>query len=767
MSVTALGRRLHLEATRANERRLLVIAGDRDAGFDAAFDAIEGCVDATNGDGDTTDGGVVGNIGDATVAIVSSRTGFRFERVPPERADELMGATRSVVVLDCHEGFTPNVLGQVTGVVDGGGLFVMVTPPLDDWPDRTDAFDESMAVPPFEVGEVGGLFRSRLVATLREHPGVGIVTVDQNGSDEIRILKEGTTDPPESPKRRTPGRPSDVTFPDPAYDRCLTGDQVRAVRAFERLRDPGTAVVLEADRGRGKSSAAGLAAGALAADGRDVLVTAPTRNHADELFARARTITDELGDSTGEVRFALPAEAVTLPGEPDVVFVDEAAALPVRTLERLLEAPAIGFCTTVHGYEGSGRGFSVRFRDRLDASDRQVTELAMTEPIRYAAGDPVESWAFRALLLDASPAVAPAVAAATPETCTYRELPPEELADDEHLLGEAFGLLVTAHYRTEPNDLARLLDAPNLSVHVLLSEGHVASVALVAREGGLDAATRQRTYLGERIRGNMLPDVLTSQLRDPEAGAPTGYRIARIATHHAVRSRGLGSRLLSELHERLGSRDGVDYLGVGYGATPELLRFWADNGYGTVHVSTTRNDSSGEYSALMLSPTGPDGRELTQRHAASFRDRMRDLLSDALADLDPDVARLAIGACPAEPEPALGRLSERDWRVVASAAYGPGMYTAAPGAFRELAMAGLLESSSECQSSDEDVRSLTPDEGRLLVRKILQGVPAETVADELGYHSRGECLRALGRAYRPLVERFGEPVAHEERRRYE
>ncbi|MDR5674063.1 tRNA(Met) C34 N-acetyltransferase TmcA [Halalkaliarchaeum sp. AArc-CO] len=764
MSVTALARRLHLKATRANQRRLLVIAGDREAGFDAAFDAIDAVLGASRTE--NSDNG-----DDATVTVVSSRSGHRFERYAPERADELLGRTRSIVLLDCHEGFTPNVLGQVAGVVDGGGLFVLLTPPLADWSRRRDAFDESMAVPPFAVDDVGGRFRSRLVATLREHPGVGIVDVDAGGGDAIRIVREGTTDPPNAPKRRSPEPPPEATFPTPVYDRCLTRDQVRAVTAFQRLREPGNAVVLEADRGRGKSSAAGLAAGALASDGRDVLVTAPTRKHADELFARARTVTDELGDdpgaTAGDVRFAVPADAVTLPGDPDVVFVDEAAALPVRTLERLLGAPAVGFCTTVHGYEGSGRGFSVRFRERLAESGLQVTELAMTEPIRYAPGDPVESWVFRALLLDASPAVEPAVADATPETCAYRELSPGELAADEHLLGEAFGLLVTAHYRTEPNDLARLLDAPNLSVHALLSDGHVASVALLAREGGLDEATRQRTYLGERIRGNMLPDVLTSQLRDPEASAPTGYRIARIATHHAVRSRGLGSRLLTELHERLGSRNGIEYLGVGYGATPELLRFWADNSYGTVHVSTTRNDSSGEYSALMLSPTGPDGRKLAARHAGYFRDRMRDLLSDALADLDPEVARLAIGACPADPETAAERLSERDWRVIASAAYGPGMYTAAPGAFRELATAGLLEPDLEGQSTDGDVRSLTPDEKRLLVRKVLQGAPAETLADELGYHSRGECLRALGRAYRPLVERFGGDAAREERSRYE
>ncbi|MEF8779902.1 MAG: tRNA(Met) cytidine acetyltransferase TmcA [Haloferacaceae archaeon] len=749
MSLIDLARELREEARRANERRLLVLAGDREAGFDAAFAALDAAFDGALGDPPD----------DRSVAVVSSRSGFGVERYAPERADDLLGATRTVVILDCHEGFSPNVLGQLTGVVDGGGLFVLLVPPLPAWPDRRNEFDASMAVPPFEPEDVGGRFRSRLVNAIESHPGVAVVDVDAESGP--RIVREGTTDPPPAAKRRVPERPTDAVFPDAAYDRCLTGDQVRALRGFERLREAGNVIVLEADRGRGKSSAAGLAAGALVGEGANVVVTAPSRSHADQLFARAREVVDQLDGSEGRLRFEPPVDAVELSDDPDVVFVDEAAALPVRVLEGLLAAPAIGFCTTVHGYEGSGRGFSVRFRDRLLESDATVTELSMREPIRYAAGDPVETWAFRALLLAASPAVEPAVADATPAGCTYRELPAEELVSDERLLGEAFGLLVRAHYRTEPDDLGRMLDAPNLSVRALLWNGHVASVALLAREGGLDESTRRRTYLGERIRGNMLPDVLTSQLRDPEAGVPTGYRIARIATHQAVRSRGLGSRLLEEIRAELSPREEVAYLGVGYGATPRLLRFWRDNGYRTVHVSTTRNDASGEYSALMLRPTGDAGRDLAARHGGFFRDRMRDLLSDALADLDPEVARLALDACNADPdEPAAG-LSDRDWRIVASAAHGPGMYTASPGAFRDLAISGLVD------PEPEDRGSLTPAEGRLLIRKVLQGIPASDVAEELGYHSRGECLRALGRAYRPLLTRYGGSVAREERERYE
>ncbi|MFB6123132.1 MAG: tRNA(Met) cytidine acetyltransferase TmcA [Haloferacaceae archaeon] len=742
MDLAGLAATLRTEATRANERRLVVLAGDRDAGLAAARTVVD-----------------AGDVADATT-FVTTRAVDGADRLHPDHAGRLLGTTREAVVLDAHAAFSPNALGRVVGAVDGGGLLVLVTPPLDTWPARRDDFDETLAVPPFSVDDVTGRFRERLVETLRTHPGVAVVDVD----DET-VERDGTTDPPPATAHRQVDFPDDRTFPDAAYEACLTSDQAETLTALERLRESGQAVVVEADRGRGKSSAAGIAAACLAADGRDVLVTAPGFRNASEAFGRARETLTALGSlalddaeahvletaAGGRVRFAKPPSAAALPDDPDVVLVDEAAALPVRLLARFLDAPAAGFCTTVHGYEGAGRGFSVRFRDRLDGSGLEVTEVRMDEPIRYAPGDPVEVWAFRALLLDARPAVDQLVADATPEATTYRAVSPDELVEHEEYLREVFGLLVLAHYRTEPDDLARLLDAPNVELRVLEHDDRVVSVALLAREGDLSAETREAMYVGSRVRGNMLPDVLTSQLRDPAAAAPVGYRVLRIATHHAVRSSGLGSRLLDRVHDEFA--DAVDWLGVGFGATPRLLRFWRRNDYRTVHLSTTRNATSGEYSALLLRPTSHTGWALHDRHARWFRDRVGGVLLDALDDVDPDVVRAALAAT-------AGRrdvdLTAYEWRVVVGAAYGPGMYDTAPGAFRRLALAHLLDGDAD----------LTPRQERLLVRKPLQAAPWDVVADELDYVSTRQCMRDLGEAFQPLVDRYGDEYAHAERERY-
>ncbi|EMA66551.1 hypothetical protein C461_10938 [Halorubrum aidingense JCM 13560] len=776
--IATLARAAKREAETANERRVVVLAGDRDRGIDAAYDVIEA-------------------VDPASTSIVSTREGFRFEEHRPRNADELLGRTREVVVLDCHERFVPNALGRSVGAVDGGGLLVLLAPDLDAWPGVRDRFDDSLAVPPYGIDDVTGRFRERFCETLRSHPGIAIVSLGETpAADSVErdglvddAAGSGTT--PETDGWR-PTTPPNATFPAAAYEACLTGDQVRAVSAFERLATPGNAVVVEADRGRGKSSAAGIAAGALALAGGDVLVTAPAFRNAAEIFARAseRLGCGEPGARTletasgGRVRYLPPAEAADLPEDPDAVIVDEAAALPVRLLERFLdESLSVAFCTTVHGYEGAGRGFAIRFRERLLAGPFAVRDVRLDEPIRYARGDPVEAWAARALLLDARPAVDEAVAGASVADATYRALPPDELLADETLLGEAFGLLVAAHYRTEPNDLARLLDAPNLSARALVAGGRVVAVALLAREGGLDADTRRRMYEGERVRGNMVPDVLTSQLRDERAAEPRGLRTVRIATHHAVRDAGFGSRLLDEVHAEFG--DAVDYFAVGYGATPRLLRFWRRAGYRTVHLSTSRNDASGEHSAIMVRPAGGDGSDgvvgmdgavgmdgtegvgganesgasLLRRHAAAFRDRERDGLSDAHRDVDPDVVIGALRACPA---PVSVDLTEIEWRSVVGASFGPGMYDSAPGAFRDLALAALVGGEGDPEADSV----LDGRERRLLVRKVLQGRPWESVAEELGYVSTAACMRALGNAAEPLVERYGTEFALEERERF-
>src|SRR5690606_5427834 len=104
------------------------------------------------------------------------------------------------------------------------------------------------------------------------------------------------------------------------------------------------------------SSALGLALAELAARGhpRERLVTGPSEAAVAELLRFA----------AGAARFVALPELLAGPPRAAVIVVDEAAQLPVPLLQRLVvhqHTAALAFATTTHGYEGTGRGFVLRF----------------------------------------------------------------------------------------------------------------------------------------------------------------------------------------------------------------------------------------------------------------------------------------------------------------------------------------------------------------------------------------------------------------------
>ncbi|MFP4218721.1 MAG: tRNA(Met) cytidine acetyltransferase TmcA, partial [Salinarchaeum sp.] len=598
--------------------------------------------------------------------------------------------------------------------------------------------------------------------------------------DADRIRADGRTHPApkRDPIRTAPPVPSERSFPAAAYKRCRTSDQRDALATLEALENESATVVLESDRGRGKSSVCGLAAGVLAERGESVSIVASSPQNVTELFSRAREILADRDalvahersplrldtDSGGAVVYRPPKDAGMLDGP---TIVDEAASLSLQTLEATLETDRVAFATTIHGYEGAGRGFSVRFMERLDPLNPVIFRL--DTPIRYAPADPIELWAFDALLLNARPAVDQVVAGGAPQ---YRRLTPADLMDDEALLRETFGLLVLAHYRTEPDDLARLLDAPNLAVRALTVDGHVLAVALLAREGGLSATRRAALYEGGRIRGHMIPDVLTSQLRDELAAAPTGARVLRIATHPARRDEGIGSQLLAEI--RAEARDvipewadrtgAIDWLGVGFGATPRLVRFWRQNGFSTVHFSTTRNERSGEHSAVMLDPLTAAGGRLTRKVTRRFARRITGVAPASLAAIDTDVLRATLRAV--DPAPlAPPTLTDWEWEVVAGVAFGPGLVDVAPTPFAQLAVRYFAETHvpvardpPEGWSDITGTDALNEEAERVLVGRLLQGRPWPDVRKDGEGDSPSRTKRMLGNAIAPLARRYGSSI---------
>jgi len=276
-TVGETARQLRSDAALADERRLLVLSGDRDRcyeGVETAVGAIDFGATATVSDRD----------------LVGERVGY-------DRVGTLLGRTYDCIVVDCHDTTRPNAIAQATGAVDGGGLLFLLAPPLSEWSAARGRFTESLAPPPFAADAVGSRFndRPRRNASRTQgglHRRCRRRAPDETPAGATRTAAAGRTDP----------APPDASFPDAVYEACLSADQRDAVAECERLSEAGTAVVLEADRGRGKSSAAGLAAAAFALDGDSVAVTAPGYRNAAALFERAAEILGSMDVALGDDR---------------------------------------------------------------------------------------------------------------------------------------------------------------------------------------------------------------------------------------------------------------------------------------------------------------------------------------------------------------------------------------------------------------------------------------------------------------------------------
>ena len=103
-------------------------------------------------------------------------------------------------------------------------------------------------------------------------------------------------------------------------------------------------------------------------------------------------------------------------------------------------------------------------------------------------------------------------------------------------------------------------------------------------------------------------------------------------------------KLLLKLSERRPEK--LDYLGVSFGLTGSLLKFWKKAGFIPLYLRQTANDLTGEYSCIMLkvlqSQSNADSLTVSddwlQAFGASFRDRFISNLSGPFRDMSAQLA---------------------------------------------------------------------------------------------------------------------------------
>ncbi|MGR5118781.1 GNAT family N-acetyltransferase [Vibrio astriarenae] len=363
--------------------------------------------------------------------------------------------------------------------------------------------------------------------------------------------------------------------------------------------------VLTADRGRGKSSALGIAAARLMASRQiRIAVTAPQLKSVQPVFSHAQQQLDITAKNKGRLEFGAsslefiaPDELLRTCKEFDFVMVDEAAAIPLPLLEAMVTRfHRLAFSSTVHGYEGSGRGFTLKFVDWLKKTRSGMRQMHLTQPIRWQCNDPLESWAFASFLLDAESQQVDVDSDICPDDLLFSSHSPSELLANKHLLRQAFALLVNAHYQTTPNDLFSLLGDTQSQLYTLYSKQQLVGCLLTVKEGELSEELITDIALGRRRpKGQLVCASLITHLGMHEFGLYMSERVMRIAVQPQWQGRGLGSLMIEHLSQITEAKA----LTTSFGMTDELVRFWQANQFQPLKLGSTRDAASGTYSLIM------------------------------------------------------------------------------------------------------------------------------------------------------------------------
>ncbi len=517
----------------------------------------------------------------------------------PQTAHQYLGQEFDAVIFqtfneDGKEQFDANALGAISGTIRAGGYLLLLK--------NTDGTGHS-------------LFLSRFERILADFPELRVIDASQ-----AQML-------------------SPLPLPEP-YKTQSTQDQQDAVKAILAVvkghrRRP---LLLTADRGRGKSAALGLAAAKLYQQGyRNIIVCAPSKKMAAMVFQYA-------GDAREALKFYSPDELQQQKPVAELLLVDEAAAIPLPLLSDFARHYSrIVFASTLHGYEGSGRGFALAFTKILDQVAPQWKSQVLQTPIRWGQDDYLEAFIFKALLLNAEAASSASVKHATPDNCKFEQLGKQQLLNDEALLNEVFGLLVTAHYQTRPSDFRQMLDDQNMQIFVLRDQAHkqqnrqqhIIGVCLLVAEGNIEQALAEAVFQGKRrIRGHLVAQALAANVGIAAAPCLTAQRIIRIAIHPDKQGQGFGSLLLQRVQDCLKP----DYFSSSFGASVPLLNFWKKAGFKPVYLSMKRDASSATHSVIMLKGKTRKGKQMQSTAQHYFADSFPHLLSDPFRDLDYEIA---------------------------------------------------------------------------------------------------------------------------------
>ena len=494
----------------------------------------------------------------------------------PEHNHQILGQEYQVGIYDGYQGISPDKLASLAGTITAGGVLILIQPELKQL--------NSFIDPEFQTFQSAEI-KSNIVSYFNQR-----FSKQLNNQLCIKLDEKNGWQIPEI--KSTPDQQE--------FSQQLTCIEAITKTSLGRANRP---LLITADRGRGKSSALGLAAAALIEDNKKVIISATQRRSVESAFKHLALATEQnykTGDNTlANLSFIAPDKLINEAHQADVVFVDEAAALPVPILQKILKLyPRIVFATTIYGYEGTGRGFTLRFIPYLNKYYKNWQKAFLNTPIRFAENDPLENTINQLLCLQADCSVDLPKAF---ENIQIKEVSQEELSQNETLLNQIFGLLVLAHYQTTVNDLRQMLDGNQIKIFISLKEDIIIAAALVAIEGQLSEQLNVQILNGtRRPKGHLLAQSI-AQLDNSDYFLKNKVaRIIRIAVHPELTRNNFGSQLLQYIETSLSAE--VKAIGSSFGGYASLLSFWQNLNYRTIKIGFKKDKVSGEHACLVLKP---------------------------------------------------------------------------------------------------------------------------------------------------------------------
>ncbi|XP_066257074.1 RNA cytidine acetyltransferase isoform X1 [Euwallacea similis] len=674
---------------------------------------------------------------------------------------KILGNTYGMCVLQDFEALTPNLLARTVETVEGGGLIVLLLRSMTSLKQLyTISMDVHQRFRTEAHQDIVPRFNERFLLSLSSCKRCLIVddqlAVLPLSSHNIHVIPvEPSLEPSENDTelKELKEQLQDTQPVGNLVNCCKTLDQAKAVLKFIEAISEKTlrsTVSLTASRGRGKSAALGLAVSAAVAFGySNIFVTSPSPENLNTFFefvfkgfdaleyqehidyGLVQSTNPEFNKAIVRVNIFLnhrqtiqyihPTDANKL-SQAELLVIDEAAAIPMPYVKAMLGPYLVFLASTINGYEGTGRSFSLKLLQQLRiqavpagvntnmankkqcaaATGRTLHEVTLNESIRYKPGDDVEIWLTKLLCLD-STSVAPILSGCpAPDSCDLYYINRDTLfcyhKASEEFLQRLVALYVASHYKNSPNDLQMMSDAPAHHLFCLLGPvdpnrktlPEVLVFIQVCLEGEISKATVKDGFSrGKRASGDLIPWTVGQQYQDTNFPKLAGARVVRIATHPDYQGMGYGARALDILKQyyemkipsleedsevcreidsvndetiglleeaieprkslpplllKLSERppEKLDYIGVSFGLTEQLLKFWKRASFVPVYLRQTTNDLTGEHSCIMLnvlnSSENPENSRWLNAYWADFRRRFINLLGYQFSKFSPSLA---------------------------------------------------------------------------------------------------------------------------------